>query len=246
MSSTRRLTLALVFFLALTGCAHSGASADPKDAAPAAGDEATAWKPFLLGGIQTHELDHERWVAALHQAGMNAVQVTAYAHQGPWSSSKLWYHEEEEAVLREIRTARQNGLQVVLVLRVALSHNDPENRFLWHGLVYPASEQATAEWFRTYTDFVVKWAEIAEAEGVEVLGVASEMNSLAATLPVDEIPGLPDYYLDDEAQDRLRNLVKRSEHLFTEDVRRNLGAGDFDVLDDFLVERNRAEREWAR
>ncbi|MEM1177968.1 MAG: ankyrin repeat domain-containing protein [Acidobacteriota bacterium] len=202
--------------------------------------------PFVLGGIQTHELDHRRWTAALHQAGMNAVQVTAYAHQGPWSTSKLWYHEEEPAVLREIRTARRNGLQVVLVLRVALDHNEPENRFLWHGLTYPATESATAEWFKTYTAFVVKWARIAAAEGVEVLGVASEMNSLAATLPVEEIPGLPDYYLDDEAQARLRNLVKRSEHLFTEDVRRNLGAGDFEVLDDFLVERNQAERRWAR
>jgi ankyrin repeat protein len=40
--------------------------------------------------------------------------------------------------------------------------------------------------------------------------------------------------------------VTRSEHLFTEEVRLGLGAGDFDVLDDFLVERNRAERVWAR
>ncbi|MEM7584219.1 MAG: ankyrin repeat domain-containing protein [Acidobacteriota bacterium] len=203
-------------------------------------------RPFLLGGIQTHELDNQRWTAALHQAGMNAVQVTVYAHQGPWNTAKLWYAEEEEAVLAEIRAARQNGLQIVLILRVALDHNEPENRFLWHGLTYPKSDEALAEWFRIYIDFVVKWGRIAEEEGVDVLGVASEMNSLTATLPVDEIPGLPDYYLDDESQQRLRTLVGRSEHLFTEPLRVSMGAGDFPVLDDFLIERNRAERTWAR
>ena len=215
---------------------------------PAHADGSTekALKPFLLGGIQTHEQDHERWAAALHRTGMNTVQATVYAHQGPWNTSKLWYHEDEPAVLNEIRTARRNGLQVVLVLRVALDHNEPENRFLWHGLTYPDTPQETEQWFRIYTEFVLKWARIAEAEGVEVLGIASEMNSLVATLPVDEIPPLAEYYLDDAAQKRLRDLVGRSEHLFTEDARRNMGAGDFEVLEEFLVERNQAERGWAR
>ncbi|MCH9650059.1 MAG: ankyrin repeat domain-containing protein [Deltaproteobacteria bacterium] len=203
-------------------------------------------KPFLLGGIQTHEPDHQRWVAALNQAGMNAVQVTVYAHQGPWNTAKLWYARQEPAVVAEIRAARQNGLQVVLVLRVALDHNEPENRFLWHGLIYPETEQATRDWFRIYTDFVAKWGRIAEREGVEVLGIASEMNSLAATLPLHELPELPQYYLDDASQERLRTLVGRSEELFTEDVRVGMGAGDFESLDDFLVERNRAERAWAK
>ncbi len=226
----------------LVVCAVSaGAQGDPLTVAHNEG-----LKPFLLGGIQTHETDHQRWVAALNQAGMNTVQVTVYAHQGPWNTAKLWYAEQEPAVLAEIRAARQNGLQVVLILRVALDHNEPENRFLWHGLIYPETEQATEHWFRIYTDFVVKWGRIAEQEGVDVLGIASEMNSLAATLPIDELPGLAEYYLDDASQARLRALVGRSEDLFSEDVRVGMGAGDFASLDDFLVERNRAERVWAR
>jgi len=205
-----------------------------------------ASKPFLLGGIQTHEPDHQRWVGALHQSGMNTVQVTVYAHQGPWNTAKLWYAEQEPWVLDEIRTARQNGLQVVLILRVALDHNEPANRFLWHGLIYPEKEQATKDWFHIYSDFVSKWGRIAEREGVEVLGIASEMNSLAATLPIETLPELPQYYLDDGSQERLRALVGRSEHLFSEEARVGMGAGDFESLDDFLVERNRAERAWAR
>ncbi len=203
-------------------------------------------RPFLRGGIQLNEDDHERWAAALIQAGMNAVEVTVYAHQGAWHTPELWYAEEEPAVLAEIRAARRNGLQVVLILRVALDHNDPANRFLWHGLIYPRTEAQLDEWFRRYGDFVVKWARIARAEGVEVLGLASEMNSLLATLPVEEIPELPAYYLDDAKQLELRKLVGRHLDRFSDADRVNLGAGDFTSLDDFLVERNRFERNWAR
>ena len=177
---------------------------------------------------------------------MNAVEVTVYAHQGAWHTPELWYEDEEPAVLAEIRAARRNGLQVVLILRVALDHNDPANRFLWHGLIYPRTEAELAEWFRRYSDFVVKWAKIAQREGVEVLGIASEMNSLLATLPVEEIPELPAYYLDDAKLLELRELVGRHLHLFGDVDRTAMGAGDFTSLDDFLVERNRFERSWAR
>ncbi len=211
--------------------------------APLRGDDR---RPFLLGGIQLNEDDHERWAAALIQAGMNAVEVTVYAHQGAWHGPELWYAQEEPAVLAEIRAARRNGLQVVLILRVALDHNDPANRFLWHGLIYPRTEAQLDQWFRRYGNFVVKWARIARAEGVEVLGLASEMNSLLATLPVKEIPELPAYYLDDAKQDELRQLVSQHSGLFGDAEYVAMGAGDFTSLDDFLVERNRFERNWAR
>lgn len=238
--NTARLACYLSLLLTLWA---ASAIAQPPAANPSPAQEL---QPFFLGGIQTHEKDHQRWAAALHQANMNAVQVTVYAQQGAWNTDKLWYAEDEPSVLSEIRAARQNGLQVVLILRVALNHDAPENRFLWHGLTYPETDQALDSWFRVYTDFVVKWGRIAEAEGVDVLGIASEMNALAATVPVEEIPGLPAYYLDDPSQERLRSLVKRSEDLFTEDLRIGMGAGDFTDLDDFLVVRNEAERTWAR
>ena len=205
-----------------------------------------ARRPFFLGGIQLNEDDHERWAASLIQAGMNAVEVTAYAHQGAWNTADLWYEEEEPSVLAEIQATRRNGLQVVLILRVALDHNDPANRFLWHGLVYPETEPQLAAWFQRYGDFVVQWARVAETQGVEVLGLASEMNSLLATLPVEDIPELPAYYLDDAKQQELRELVAEHLHLFSEDDRVAMGAGDFTSLDDFLVERNQFERRWAR
>ncbi|MEE8524621.1 MAG: ankyrin repeat domain-containing protein [Thermoanaerobaculia bacterium] len=210
--------------------------------APAAPDP----RPFLLGGIQLNEADHQRWSAALIQSGMNAVEVTVYATQGPWNRPHLWYSDAEPAVLAEIRAARKNGLQVVLILRLALDHSDPANRFLWHGLIFPETEAELAAWFRRYTDFVCKWARVAAAEGIEVLGIASELSSLEATLPVDEIPELADYYLDDAKQAELRALVDRHLDLFDGAERVAMGAGDFASLDDFLVERNQAERRWAQ
>ncbi|MCP3961699.1 MAG: ankyrin repeat domain-containing protein [bacterium] len=215
---------------------------------PLLADESAAdeRRPFLLGGIQLNENDHQRWSSALHRAGMNAVEVTVYAHQGAWNSPDLWFADEEPAVLAEIRTARENGLQVVLILRVALDHNDPANRFLWHGLVFPETEDELAAWFERYGAFIAKWARIAEAEGVEVLGLASEMNALLATLPVSEIPELPDYYLDEAKQQELRQLVGRNLHLFGDDDKAAIGAEGFDSLDDFLRQRNRQERSWAR
>ena len=220
------------------------AAAQPAGAAPPPAPAGAS--PFLLGGVQVNEADHERWAAALLRAGMNAVEVTAYAHQGAWNGDELWFAEEEPSVLAEIRAARRNGLQVVLLLRVALDHNYPENRFLWHGLIHPQSEAQLAEWFRRYTAFVVEWARVAQAEGVQVLGIGSEMNSLAATLPVEEVPELAAYYLDEDKQLELRALVDRHRHLFEEGDLAAMGAGDFTSLEEFLVQRNRAERWWAR
>ncbi len=214
-------------------------------AAPLAAEE-TGRRPFLLGGIQVNESDHERWAAALLRSGMNAVEVTAYAHQSAWNGSELWFADEEPAVLAEIRAARRNGLEVVLILRVALDQAYPENRFLWHGLIYPETEEQLEEWFRRYTAFAVKWARIARDEGVDVLGIGAEMNSLSATLPVAEVPELPAYYLDADKQQELRALVARYEDRVGEEDLAAMGAGDFTSLEEFLRERNRAERSWAR
>lgn len=138
---------------------------------------------FLLGGIQVNEPDHHVWTRTLADTGMNAVPVTVYAKQGDWDSANLWYEEQEPHVLREMRVARAAGLKVVLILRVALDHAFPRNRFLWHGMIMPGDEAALSEWFDRYEAFVLKWAWIAQREGVEVLGVSSEMNALTDTVP---------------------------------------------------------------
>ena len=102
---------------------------------------------FYLGGIQVNEPDHDAWVRALAESGMNTVAVTVYAKQGDWDSTNLWWEEEEPWVIAEARAARRRGLDVALVLRVALDHAFERNKFFWHGMIMPDSDDALNEWF---------------------------------------------------------------------------------------------------
>ncbi|MFQ5351068.1 MAG: hypothetical protein ACE5EG_11545, partial [Thermoanaerobaculia bacterium] len=181
-----RLVLVMVVLLALPFFVLAG-SLDPD---------------FLLGGIQVNEPDHQVWLRALERAEMNTVAVTVYAKQGDWDTSNLWFEQEEPWVLAEIRAAKEARLKVVLVLRVALDHAFSRNEFFWHGMIQPRTEADLTDWFWRYRRFTAHWAAIAEAEGVDVLAVASELNALTNTLPVDELPTLEEYWTNPEKVDR--------------------------------------------
>ena len=200
---------------------------------------------FLLGGIQVNEPDHEVWVRALERAEMNTVAVTVYAKQGDWDSSNLWFEPEEPWVTAEIRTAKNAGLKVVLVLRVALDHAFSRNRFFWHGMIQPRTEADLEEWFLRYRRFVAQWAALAEAEGVDVLAVASELNALTNTLPVDELPALEEYWTSPEKVEREHDRL----------LRHTVGPAappadrrypHYDSLAGYLDQEAAAHREWAR
>lgn len=206
---------------------------------------ACAGEPFYLGGIQVNEPDLEHWVESLDAAGMNTVSVTDYAKQGDWDSANLWWDDDRSGELAEIRAAEAEGLHTVLILRVALDHAFERNRFLWHGMIQPESEDELAEWFERYGRFVEEWARAAEEEGVDLLMVASEMNSLTSTVRVDDVPELEAYFLNDEQQATRRAdyLASAGEvdtrHLWTR------SGTTYDSLADYLDDRIAIERAWA-
>ena len=210
-------------------------------AATAAADEPT----FYVGGIQVHESDHEHWTRTLVASGLNTVAVTVYAKQGLWNKAHLWWEDDEPAVLDEIRVARSAGLHVVLILRVAVDHAFEENRFIWHGMIMPDSHDEIRAWFDRYTRFVVKWARIAEREGVDVLGVGSEMRVLAATRPVSRYGNLREYYgrywYERLQRKRAREFAEQIEarHLWVR------GYPNYATLDEFLDARFELTRAWA-
>ncbi len=203
-------------------------------------------EPFLLGGIQVNEPDHEVWAQGLKAAGMNTVSVTVYAHQGDWDTDHLWFDEENEAVVSEIRAAKSQGLKVVLILRVALDHAFERNLFLWHGMIQPKTPELLHSWFEQYTRFVVIWARIAEREGVDLVGVASEMNELTSTVSIETLPALHEYYLDEEKNDLYRQQAV--EHAAASGERSSWREGniEFSSLGDLLEARAEAHRSWAR
>jgi len=201
---------------------------------------------FYLGGIQVNEPDHEKWVTAVKQARMNTIAVTVYSHQADWDTDRLDFKKENPGLISEIRAARAQGVNVVLVLRTALDHAYPKNKFLWHGLTMPETDEALESWFETYTEFVLHWAKIAQAEGVTVLGVASEMNALTSTLPVDGIPKLQDWYLD-----RLKQQKQKGRLLEHSDTIQNRhlwvrGHKNYSALETFLDDKQLAYESWAR
>lgn len=201
---------------------------------------------FLLGGIQVNEPDHETWIRGLKQNGLNTVAVTVYARQGDWDSANLWWDEESPWVLAEIRAAKRRGLNVVMVLRVALDHAFERNRFLWHGMIQPASEDELDEWFRRYRAFVSEWAVHSEREGVDVLAIGSELNSLTSTVALEEIPALEEYWSNDEKIEI--ETAKKLEYADSLEGRSFSTAGadaPYESVDTYLEELNKAHGDWA-
>jgi hypothetical protein len=197
---------------------------------------------FLLGGIQVNEADEELWLDAVERAGMNTVATTVYAKQGDWDTDHLWWEDDEAGVVQEIRGAKARGLKVVLIPRVALDHAFPRNRFLWHGLILPRSDEQIESWFEKYREFLVMWGEIAGREGVDVFAVGSEMNALASTRPLESAPPLEAYYLDREKQ-----AEKREIYLESADPGNHVAPGGqrFESLETFLEAETAAHEAWA-
>jgi|GEM_PF-4318219 len=179
---TCRTWATIVLLAGLVACARAPAPGASEHEAREHGAEQTPG-PFLLGGIQVNEAQLEPWLGALEAAGMNTVAVTDYAHQGDWDSANLWW-DPNPGLLPEIRAAKDRGLHVVLVLRLALDRAFPRNRFLWHGMIMPASDEQLRRWFARYQTFVRAWAEVAEREGIDALMIGSELNALTSTVPV--------------------------------------------------------------
>ncbi|MFT6963193.1 MAG: hypothetical protein ACJAWV_002927 [Flammeovirgaceae bacterium] len=159
-----------------------------------------AQNPFYLGGIQINEPDHKKWTSKLKRVGMNTVSITVYARNGIWDSTELWWTNKEHFVVKEIETAKQAGMKVVLIPRVLLDHYYDKNKFLWHGMIMPKSDKELAEWFQYYEEYILYWAKIAEKYKVDVFAIGSEMRVLSATKPVEELPELERFHLDSAEQ----------------------------------------------
>ena len=200
---------------------------------------------FLLGGIQVNEPDHPAWFVALRSEGFNTVSATVYAKQGDWDQAHLWWEDDEPHVVAEIREAKRSGLRVVLIPRVALDHAFPRNLFLWHGMILPDGEDRIRAWFDLYRTFVLRWARVAESEGVDLFGIGSELSSLTSTRPVEAIPALEAWNLDAEGQERRKQAMLTVEgELESRDLWIR-GKDDFESLDAYLDAEIAANRAWA-
>ena len=201
---------------------------------------------FLLGGIQVSEPDNEKWVKTLKDAGMNTLPVTVYAKHGDWNTDHLWYDDSDKYLISEIRIAKKMGLNVILILRVALDHAYSENDFLWHGMIMPKSDKELKSWFNKYSTFVTKWARIAEQEGVDILGIGSEMNSLSATIPMEQYPSIISYFKEISNLESQKNRVLQYSEIIERSENWYSYWPGYDTLEEFLTARNIKYNSWAK
>lgn len=200
---------------------------------------------FLLGGIQVNEANQDEWTTTLRKSGFNTVEVTTYAMQGDWDSWNMWWYKKDTSILREVRAAKRQGLNVVLVLRVALDHSFKRNKFLWHGLIMPKNRAFLDEWFKRYRAFSSFWAEIAEREGIDLLVMGSEMKMLTWTNIGEEIPDLPAYYYHEEKQQKLIDDILEYESVIDERHLWVRGDSSYSSLQQHLEDRRDTWRSWA-
>lgn len=193
--------------------------------------------PTFFGGIQVNEPDHDRWTAALSDAGLDSVQVTLYARHQRWDEAAMYWDREAPWVISEIRSAKRAGLRVMLVMRVALEHGLEANQHLWHGMIWPRDDQLAA-WFDGYSEFVLWGADIAAREDVELFVVGNELSSLSSTTPLRSLPPLYAYFLDSASVRTVRDDLVRCAGLLATDAHP-------DRLDGLLRDEERVRRAWT-
>jgi hypothetical protein len=74
-------------------------------------------------------------------------------------------------VLTAIRMAHARGLRVMLVPHLWVESGE------WRALIDPGTDTGWAEWARSYEDFIVGWARIAEAGEAEMFSAGVELRS---------------------------------------------------------------------
>ncbi len=205
--------------------------------------------PPMAGGIHINEPDLDAWSAALLGAGLDTVQVTAYARQGAWNSADVGFaNQDPSEVIVQLEAARRAGLRVVLVLRTYLEHALPENRHLWHGRIHPRDEDLDA-WFDNYRGYALWGARLAREYDVDLLVVGNELNSMTSTRFPDEAIDPHGYFLDPERTAAVRDdLVACADSVIERGDGSDLthwDGGRFDTLHDQLVDAEAARRAWA-
>lgn len=205
--------------------------------------------PPLFGGVHVNEADHDAWAVAVRAAGLDSVQVSLYARQRAWDGAGLTWERDSPWVVSELRAARRAGLRTVLVLRLALEHGLPENRHLWHGMIWPRDD-AVGAWFERYREFARQAAAMAAREGVDLLAIGNELSSLTSTTPVAAAPDLYAYFMDAGRVGAVNAALQRCADAVEQagggDDLRHLDGGHYPTLAAMLAGEAATRQSWAR
>jgi hypothetical protein len=85
------------------------------------------------------------------------------------------FEANKKAVTRAVGQAHAEGLRVLLVPHLWVESGE------WRGEIDPLADDAWKRWVDGYGRFLLAWARVAEASGVDMLAVGVELRSLATT-----------------------------------------------------------------
>ncbi|MCA9562308.1 MAG: hypothetical protein KC561_02410 [Myxococcales bacterium] len=120
------------------------------------------------------DYDDELEEIAEHNA--NTVSLVVTWSQQDLHSMVIGPDDEEtrpdEAVIEAIEDAHDEGLHVLLFPILKLRERGVGH---WRGVIHPVD---ASQWFASYTEFILHYARMAEAHGVEYLSIGSELGTM--------------------------------------------------------------------
>ena len=119
--------------------------------------------------------DYDRYLRDIRATGATHVTLVVSWFQQKVGTNRIFRHKRRTAsdrrLKRTILQARRRGLRVMLLPIVRLVDRGPND---WRGVIKPGSWDL---WWRSYGAYILHYARLASAAGVEVYSVGSELVS---------------------------------------------------------------------
>jgi hypothetical protein len=171
VSSFGRLAVLLV---AALGSAALPAPSRPRDAFAEGKHRGVCYAHAMGRGQGYGSPDSEASLAALAGLGVGWISITPFGFQRAngdtdirWGGQRV--AESDDRLRAVTAQARRRGLKVMLKPHLWL--RPPA----WPGSINHASDAAWAAWFASYRPFIVHYATLAEAEGMDAFCVGNEL-----------------------------------------------------------------------
>ena len=106
------------------------------------------------------------WVSITPFGRMEDLEDTTVLHD-----FEIPANENEARIERTIADARARGLRVALIPHVYVMSGE------WRGQIDPGYDEAWERWFTSYEEYLLRYARLAQRNGVELLSVGVEFKS---------------------------------------------------------------------
>lgn len=93
-----------------------------------------------------------------------------------FNMERQWWGEKKEGIIESIKQAKENNLKTLLKPQIYIPGN-------WVGDLTFESDAKWKEWEANYRDFILFFAQIAEANGAEMFCIATEFKKAVQTRP---------------------------------------------------------------